>query len=176
MSVEKKKMENPYLLANPIYFNSVFFSSSICCCLSSNIETMDYYYVTLLIIIISALTWFIYALANRNCNYWKNRNVPYVSPIPFFGNLKSLLFLEKNIGEFLGDLYNSEKLPDHGFYGIYLTNNDPALIIRDPELIRNICVKDFQHFSNRNATSDEKNDPVGYNNLFTLTGTYKIKI
>lgn len=45
----------------------------------------------------------------------------------------------------------------------------PVLILRDPEVIRNVLVKDFQHFHDRGVHSDEKRDPLSAH-LFALNG------
>lgn len=70
----------------------------------------------------------------------------------------------------MGDLYNHPQAKNQRYVGIFIFNNEPALVIRDPELIKNIFVKDFAHFSNRNVECDPKNDPIGVNNLFVLRG------
>ncbi|CAG2067340.1 unnamed protein product, partial [Timema podura] len=47
----------------------------------------------------------------------------------------------------------------------------PALIIRDPELIKHILLKEFHHFTDRFATADEKIDPMGGKNIFLIKGS-----
>lgn len=36
----------------------------------------------------------------------------------------------------------------------------PMLLIRDTNLLRNILIKDFHHFSDRGVYHDERNDPL----------------
>lgn len=57
---------------------------------------------------------------------------------------------------------------DEPFIGIYFLLR-PRLLVRDPNLIQSILIKDFQHFTDRNAYSNEKNDPLT-GNLFVLPG------
>ena len=45
----------------------------------------------------------------------------------------------------------------------------PALILRDPEIIKNILVKDFNIFYDRQVRSNDKTDPLS-TNLFLLKG------
>jgi cytochrome P450 len=44
------------------------------------------------------------------------------------------------------------------------------LLIRDPELVKNILVKDFQTFMNHMMSFDENIDPLIGNTLFVLKG------
>ncbi|XP_041980811.1 cytochrome P450 6a2-like [Aricia agestis] len=43
----------------------------------------------------------------------------------------------------------------------------PALLVCDPEIARNVLVKDFGNFRNRNLASGS-NDPIGALNVFTV--------
>ncbi len=54
-------------------------------------------------------------------------------------------------------------------YGGYFSMTTPVLILRDPELIKNILTKDFNYFTDRNSYFMEDNDPVT-NHLFNLGG------
>nr|CAD7408071.1 unnamed protein product [Timema poppensis] len=56
-------------------------------------------------------------------------------------------------------------------YELYLVAYLPALIIRDPELIKHILLKEFHHFTDRFATADEKIDPMGGKNIFLIKGS-----
>jgi cytochrome P450 len=46
----------------------------------------------------------------------------------------------------------------------------PSLLIRDPELVKNILVKDFQTFMDHIASFEKQIDPLIGNNLFALKG------
>lgn len=45
---------------------------------------------------------------------------------------------------------------------------EPCLILRDPELIKNILVKDFNYFVNNDMLVDKKLDPLFGQNPFVL--------
>lgn len=49
----------------------------------------------------------------------------------------------------------------------------PTLIVRDPELIRLITIKDFDHFVNRNNVISEDADPLFAKSLLILKGLIK---
>lgn len=46
----------------------------------------------------------------------------------------------------------------------------PILIVRDPELIRQIMIKDFDHFANRKGIIDPETDPLFGKSLVNLKG------
>lgn len=56
------------------------------------------------------------------------------------------------------------------YVGIYIFMK-PALLVRDLDLIRKICVEEFDHFSDRAKIFDKKFDTVTGNNLMSLKGT-----
>lgn len=45
-------------------------------------------------------------------------------------------------------------------------------MIRDPQLIRNVLVKDFDHFVDHVSMGDPKADPLFAKNLLSLKGNY----
>ncbi|KAF5291114.1 hypothetical protein FQA39_LY14356 [Lamprigera yunnana] len=102
--------------------------------------------------------WFV-----RNFNYWKNKNVLYINPVPFFGNVYKIIACEESLYMFLENVYNQTKKP---FFGFFIFNQ-PYLLVRDPELIKNVLVKDFEYFSNRNILVN-KSDKYGSKMLFML--------
>lgn len=97
--------------------------------------------------------------------FWKRRGVPYAEPTFPFGNFISAFLKKKSFGENLRDLYNSSDAP---ILGIYATIR-PALLIRDPKIIRDIWIKDFQSFWHRGLHFDETVDPLAAN-LFSQSG------
>jgi hypothetical protein len=46
----------------------------------------------------------------------------------------------------------------------------PSLLIRDPDLVKNIIVKDFQNFMDRTFSVDDTFDPLVSKNLGSLKG------
>ena len=80
--------------------------------------------------------------------YWKRKGIAYIPASPIFGNLKEVLFAKKSAAEAFGDFYFHPDAKDRPFVGIN-TFHKPALVIRDPELVKRILVKDFSQFSNR---------------------------
>ncbi|KAF2879306.1 hypothetical protein ILUMI_26861 [Ignelater luminosus] len=69
---------------------------------------------------------------------------------------------QKPFGQLFGDLYKQCQAP---CFGIFIFDK-PFLIVKDPELIKCITVKDFNRFSDRMSLSDEQCDPVSSKFLF----------
>lgn len=51
-----------------------------------------------------------YFYLTRNHDYWKKRGVPFIAPIPIFGNVKNMVTMKQGPGPFLGDVYNSPEV------------------------------------------------------------------
>ena len=113
----------------------------------------------LLMIIIAA---FFYM--TRNFQYWKKRGVTEISPVPFFGNFAKCCTLKMSPGYLFKNLYEqSENLP---YVGIYIFDK-PCLLLRDPEIIKRVLIKDFNIFSDKFAHSSEKEN-LSNKNLFLI--------
>ncbi|XP_054157848.1 cytochrome P450 3A8-like [Oppia nitens] len=101
----------------------------------------DISYTTLAIITTASLT-ALYFYLTKNFNYWSSRGVKGPKPVVLFGNVWELI-----IKRF--QLIEEDRLAKYGsIYGIYM-GKDPMLVVADPELIKNIMVKDFHIFVNR---------------------------
>ncbi|XP_053969601.1 probable cytochrome P450 6d4 [Anastrepha ludens] len=106
-------------------------------------------------------------LTKQQYSYWNRRNFP-TDPDPQIpcGCLKSVVKHEKSMGVAIYDAYlKAAKLP---FIGVYLLFR-PAVLIRDPELARQILTQDFNSFHDRGIYVDEKRDTLSCN-LFSLRG------
>lgn len=106
-----------------------------------------------------------YLYMTRNFNYWKNRGVKEIQPVPFFGNITWCLFGKENPSKFLLSAY--QKGEGEKMIGIYVLDK-PYLVLRSPDLIRDVLVKDFNNFSNKILTGNST-DVFGGNNIFMAT-------
>lgn len=109
----------------------------------------------------------IYVVVKKKYSYWERNGVPYIKPIFPYGNFKGV---GSNVhwGLFMADVYNKLK-GTFPFGGLYVFVAHLA-IITDLDLIKNILVKDFNHFADRGVYSNEEDDPLSAH-LFTLEGT-----
>ncbi|XP_054157203.1 cytochrome P450 3A9-like [Oppia nitens] len=104
---------------------------------------------TTLAVITAALTAFYYYLT-KNFNYWSSRGVKGPKPVVLFGNIWEM-FVKRF------QLLEEDRLAKYGpIYGTYM-GTKAVLNVADPELIKNIMVKDFHIFINRqNMRSDDE--------------------
>lgn len=113
----------------------------------------------ILIILLTLLLWIVY----DHQSYFKKRNVKYLKSFPFLGCLKDTIIGRKGIYENFLDIYNTPELKDEPFFGIFMFHK-PAILLKDPELIKKILVTNFNSFGTRYGKSDV-HDPIGYYQL-----------
>ncbi|PSN30124.1 hypothetical protein C0J52_26426 [Blattella germanica] len=109
----------------------------------------------------------LYFYFTRNFNFWKKRGVPYVKPLPFLGSLKYVTLQKLSIGQQLKKFYDDYQ--NEPYVGI-ISTDQPGLIIRDLDFIKNILVKDFQSFMDHLTEVNENVDPLLARSLFLSNG------
>ncbi|KAF4524101.1 hypothetical protein B566_EDAN007684 [Ephemera danica] len=100
-------------------------------------------------------------------DYWRKRGVKFVKPLPLVGSIGRVVTFREHISEFYCRVYKQFK--DDKFVGFYRMRK-PVLLFLDPELIKNILIKDFSHFTDHGLKSNTSTDPVQGRNLFMLGG------
>ena len=88
---------------------------------------------------------FLYWLGTHNFSVLKTLNVPGPKPWPFIGNLPEV----KNYGGL--HLLQLEGMKKYGKVFSVCFGRKPSLIVADPEVVKQIMVKDFAKFRNRPA-------------------------
>lgn len=124
-------------------------------------------FVSVAIIVLLTLTSAVFVWFKKVFTYWQSRNVLHNKPIFPYGNLKGIgdtihqSMLAKNI-------YDQFKGQDK-LCGLYFFHQPIALLL-DPELIKNVLIKDFNNFPERGIYYNEKDDPISAH-LFNLNST-----
>jgi len=100
--------------------------------------------------------------------YWKNKDVPYL-PNSLSVNITGWkLFLGRiTFVDYFQYIYNY--FPNAKYVGI-MDFGTPVMLIRDPELIKDIMVKDFEYFPDHRSFVDENIDLLVSKNTFSLRG------
>ncbi|KAG5670375.1 hypothetical protein PVAND_000645 [Polypedilum vanderplanki] len=124
---------------------------------------MDIYLIIIWVVIF--LGYFIYKKATKNAKFFEKQGVPFKKPLPFVGNSLRLLMKKENMIESLMDYY--EKFKHSSVYGVF-SMNVPFFVITDPELIKQITIKDFDSFVNHDKSFNEDVDKFSSKMLFTL--------
>ncbi|XP_038110946.1 probable cytochrome P450 6a13 [Culex quinquefasciatus] len=109
----------------------------------------------------------ILALFKYNFRHWQRENVPGPKPSLLTGNLGPTLTMKKHIGQLCEEWY--KEFPNEPFIG-YFKVFKPAVMLRDPDLIKSVLVKDFGSFAANDFPLDEKVDPLLAHNPFMVTG------
>lgn len=111
-----------------------------------------------------AVLWYLFVWP---LNYWSRLGTSQSKPWIFFGDFWMLLFKQYSVMEMVEKLYSL--YPNSRYTGLYKFNS-PVLLLRDPELIKQIGVKDFEHFTDHLRFADVDADPLWGNGLFALEG------
>jgi len=127
------------------------------------VQSLKFYLISVITEIFIGL----YFYVTRNFKIWHKLGVPYVKPIPFFGNLKECVLLKTTIGEQLQRIYNEHS--DKPYVGIF-SFHKRTLLVRDVELVKNILVKDYHNFMDRIFSVEERFDPLFGNILTAFKG------
>lgn len=117
------------------------------------------------VLVIGAFTTLYFYVRNK-LSYWKNRGVAHDEPSLVFGNISGVgetIHLAVKIQV----IYEKHKIGNK-LCGFYLLQS-PRLIVIDPELIKNIVIKDFGNFADRGIYHDPENDVLS-GHLFALEG------
>ena len=112
--------------------------------------------------IVVAIFVFLYYYSSSKHEFWKNQGVKGPKPNFFLGNFADILLNRLAPGEFAKNIY--EEFSDESMVGVY-ARNKPILILRDPEFIKDVLIKDFNIFADRGLPIHEKVEPLSQNLL-----------
>lgn len=113
--------------------------------------------LTEIVIGVSVLLLGVYYWLTSNYDFWRSRGVPGPVPMPFFGNLSDVFFGRLSLGEYLKKAYDDN--PREPVFGIYM-RRDPVLVLRDPDMIKDVLIKDFSSFSDRGLKTFARAEPL----------------
>lgn len=104
--------------------------------------------IQLVLTVLVSIVCTIYLWAKYVNGYWHRNNVSYVPAKPLVGNVGKSLLFQQGVADLFSELYQHENGEDSSVLGIQVVHK-PGLLIKDPEVIKNILVKDFNSFSDR---------------------------
>ncbi|RZC42249.1 p450 domain containing protein, partial [Asbolus verrucosus] len=116
-------------------------------------------------LIVIALIAIGYLMLIRRYRYWIKRGVKQGNPALIFGDNWGTIKQKQSFADMVQMVYNIS--PNSRYCGMYQFLK-PTLILRDPDLIKQITVKDFAHFLNHQNLIPEDADPLWSKNLFSL--------
>lgn len=90
--------------------------------------------------------------------YWKRRNIPHSKFIPVLGDCSPIITGEIGFAELTREIYGLAR-DNKTHAGGFWVFNKPSSVIRDPELIKKMLVKQFGVFSDRVQYSCKEDHP-----------------
>lgn len=119
--------------------------------------------IVLLLIVFALLYW----IGCFNHDYFARNGIPGPKPFPFLGNSIQWLVGKASFFDIFQQLYRKYKQAK--VFGLF-DFMSPVYVVCDFELIKQICIKDFEHFTDRRFQFNEETDPIFSNALFALNG------
>ncbi|XP_061726412.1 cytochrome P450 6B7-like [Cydia pomonella] len=116
---------------------------------------------------IIVLIWSLYLYGTHGYDYWRKKGVKYDKPLPFVGSTSRMFLQKQSLTDYFTELYR--RYPEEKFVGFYLANSK-ALMIRDPELIKNVLITDFNNFYPRGLIAHKTVREPMMKNLFFADG------
>lgn len=92
------------------------------------------------------IVYLIYYYFTADFNYWTSRGVNGPRPVPFFGNTAEFMLGKKCMGDLYKDIY--DRYQKEATVGLFLRER-PVLLLRDPAYIKQVMIKDFTSFADR---------------------------
>lgn len=115
---------------------------------------------------LTVISAFIYQFIYKYWSYFTDRNIKYVRGIPLFGTNYKMIFGQEAPGPAVQRLYKT--FPTEQIIGMYDMGGFPLYVVRDPNLIKQIGIQDFNCFMNHSFDIGEKTDPLMAKNLFFI--------
>lgn len=119
----------------------------------------------LLYLLITLVVLIYYWLASK-WSYWNERNVP--NEKPGLSHIFKRLIQGPN-SQFLFHKKLYRDTAPHKYFGFYNKLVTPTLLIRDPELIKAVLIKQYENFANKSPSYYSKTDPLTHF-VFNMNG------
>lgn len=122
----------------------------------------------LVLIFICALL--IYIISSLSCDHWRKFGIPTLpGRLPIFGNILPAILSRTSLIAICEDAYKqTDPASMCGFYYMH----KPALLVRDPELIKTVFLKEFANFQDNALFVNPQLDPVITKNPFFSSGKF----
>ncbi|XP_076375888.1 cytochrome P450 9e2-like [Megalopta genalis] len=103
----------------------------------------------------------------KKYTFWQRRKIPIPDGYwPFLGHMWPVYTITKNMTDHFEDLY--KKCNKHSMYGLY-DGFTPALVVREPHLIKTVMQSSFANFGKNGFKVSPKKDPLlAMNPFFTM--------
>ncbi|KAB0804062.1 hypothetical protein PPYR_02096 [Photinus pyralis] len=124
----------------------------------------------LFLILFSVLLLLLYRYVIKPVKYWEERSVDHERAIPIFGSMLPNALGKCSNTELFLDIYKRHS--NKRYIGLH-NYTKPSLFVMDPQLIKQILVKEFETFPEHLQFIPTDVDPLWNNNLFAMPGGEK---
>lgn len=122
-------------------------------------------YLSVILSIVAVAVAIYYYYGKRN--FFEKHGVLHVPPRPIVGNMAPMVFRTSSFVEMLQKSYDLH--PDAKYVGFYEFST-PVIILRDLDLIKSVCIKNFEAFHDHRMFFDRESDKLLGQMLFSLNG------
>ncbi|KAL7019935.1 hypothetical protein ACKWTF_011309 [Chironomus riparius] len=117
--------------------------------------------------LLTVLVFFIFKWSTSSFDFFRKQGIPYRKPVPFFGTYSNVFMKLKPFNEILHDwFYEFENEKISGLFEF----RRPIVLIKDPQIIKQLTVKEFDHFTDHRVVITENMDPLFGKALLNLRG------
>jgi hypothetical protein len=122
------------------------------------------------VLLLLAAGFLLYVWGTSTYGRFTRREIPHIKPLPVIGTMGSTILKAKPFTDVIQEHYNQfEGSP----YGVFFVFRQPAVLLRDLELIKTVAIKDFEYFTDhRNIFAQQ--DSVWSKALINLRGKYML--
>lgn len=124
--------------------------------LLSTFSSIDRSWFLIFFFIISHLI--IYQCVLKYWHYFQQQNIKFVRGMPLLGAMWKVGFGLDTYPSSILSIYN--RFPNEKIFGFFYVGGTPKYLIRDPEMIKQIFIKNYDHFLNRSFFIDPDIDPM----------------
>lgn len=124
---------------------------------------------TILLLAVLTACVYLYKIMKSNMTYFEKLDVPHEKPFVLLGNMASVFFRRLSMAETVAKFY--KRFSNTKYFGIY-NFMTPIFVIRDPDLINTIAIKNFDNFCDHRNFVNEEVDRMASKNLFGLKGDH----
>lgn len=121
--------------------------------------------VTISLIVVALAA--IYRFITYRQSFFERLGIPHVKPTFLVGNQGPVLFGIRSFMDQVKLIYN--KIPEAKYFGFYMFLQ-PIIMMKDPEIIKEVTVKYFDNFTDHSSFAIDELDPLFSRNLFGLRG------
>lgn len=121
--------------------------------------------------LITSIVYLVYYVSKKKYNYWKNKNVPYIKPLPILGNYGDYILQKQIQGVSLQHL--CLKFSTQPYFGIFF-GTEPVLVVQNPDIIKDVLTKDFYYFNGREITNYAHKEIITRNLFFSGGEKWKV--